>query len=242
MTSTLVLSQAALVGLLNRTIPFAAKEADFPTWCAIELEADGFGYLTATSCDRIRLAHARTKMEAEWATDVEPFKFLMPLRDAREIVKLFSPARTRGYVPGPDTTLTFEDEVKPTLTIAGPGVRNDGSRLSMTLEGLDGAFIKWRGLLNGVVTGERTPGPFMVNPHYLADFECVATSNTPIRVTVSAPDRPVLIEAEDFVGMLMPVKSYGSSLGFEVLTGDEIRIGVVLTPPKAKRAAKQVAA
>lgn len=219
--NAITIEASAFCDLLSRVVPFAGKDDTLPVLVAVELELVD-GYLHAVATDRYRLGCARTKV----SDDAEPWSFLLKLADAKQIVRLFSPVRKPRPPFPPEITLVREGAA---LRVSSKGVRLDGSTLSLTFTAVDGDYIKWRSLIPSGVPIE--PAAVAVNAKYLADFQKAARANVAIRVTVFKADKPILVEAEDFVGLLMPVRVGGSTpLGFDVFTGNEIHIGVTIDP------------
>lgn len=219
--STLSISASTFVELLNRAIPFAGRDDTLPVLMAVELECIGDGWLTASATDRYRLAHARAKV----ADDVEPFKFLLSLKDAERIVKLFKPSL--------DFAVSLRVD-KTEAVVSGPS-------LALTCQPVSGVSVKYRSFVVAAQSAASEPGPFGVNMKFVADFAKVVRPTEGIRVTPTLPNKAVLFETTDFVGLLMPVRLSDAShdFGFEVMTGDEIAIGFTPTVEFEKRIARK---
>lgn len=223
--TTLSISASTFVELLNRAIPFAGRDDTLPVLMAVELECIGDGWLTASGTDRYRLGHARAKV----ADDVEPFRFLLGLKDAERIVKLFKEQAGPG-------------DFAVSLRVGEAEAVVSGPSLALTCQQVSGERVKYRRLIADAQSSVSEPGPFGANMKFIADFAKVVRPYEQIRVTPpSQPNKPILFETTDFVGLLMPVRLSGASndFGFEVMTGDEIAIGFTPTVEFEKRIARK---
>lgn len=98
------------VGILSDTIPFAFPDDDLPTLNCIRLEWDG-DMLHALATDRYRVGwsqwhpddepdgEAQDDMFTRWGSGDDPWSFLLPLADAKELVKVFKLPAKEQRVP-----------------------------------------------------------------------------------------------------------------------------------------------
>jgi hypothetical protein len=99
-----------LTGILADVIPFACPEDELPLLNCVRLEWDG-KQLHAMSTDQFRMAistwdpydlpahDSQDDLFTHWGSDDEPWSAILPLNDAKEIVKVFKLGPKETQVP-----------------------------------------------------------------------------------------------------------------------------------------------
>ncbi len=209
---TVTITTADFVGVLSDTIPFAFGDDELPAINAVRLHWDG-DKLHAQSTDRYRIAwaswHPDDEPERDYQQDMlaqvgsgdDPWTVLIPLDDAKDLVKNFKlPAKEAFAV------LTLDADVNR-LTVKR--ARETGhSALRMDIDGLD--VEHWpnvEAVLSSLDVVSKVDG-IAVNAKYIADFAKVRSrGGSPLSMRFTGDDSAVLVSiGERFVGSIMPVR------------------------------------
>lgn len=204
--SSVTISASAFVELLNRAIPFAGTDMTLPVLVTVQIEVED-GYMTATSTDRYRMAHARAPLGDH---NGEPFKFLLSLTDAKSLVTLFG---------------SEANHIALVVQLSGDSLIVSGPKITQRCDRVSGEAVKFRKILADAQSQRGAGGPFGANLKFVADFKKVVREHDTMRITSRDPLKPILFETTDFVGLLMPVRIVEGPFGFDVMTGDEVRVG-----------------
>lgn len=207
-----------LTGIFSDVIPFCYKHAEVAKYNCIRLEWDGaMLHALATDSARIGIASwhpdddpdhdAQDDLITEFGGADEPWHILVPLDDAKDLVKIFKLPTKEGHVP------VTVDVVDGRLVVKRS--RDTGySAITQTVTGetVDEA-PDVRALLAKFDRVRETRG-LTFSARFLADFAKVRPRG-PMRMTFTGADRPVQVSiGERFVGAIMPIseaKQEGSS-------------------------------
>ena len=179
----------------------AGKDDALPTLTGVHVSWDDLGPVVFAATDRYRLAVATTEVKGEGDG-----VFLLPRRDAIELIKVL-PKPRRG-VPDPDVTVTVTREHVTVFMV------HDGSTLSKEYRTLDGEYPKYQTLVprdTATVPTETTAW----NPDFMADVaKLPITRNRPVRWKFYGENRPALATFQsdndiDWEYLLMPVRHAG---------------------------------
>lgn len=175
----------------------AGRDDTLPTLTGVHVSWTDGEPIVFAATDRYRLAVA-TVGEAGTGDGT----FLLPRRDAIELIKLL-PKPKRGAL-NPEVTVTVTKDHVTVFMV------NDGSTFSREYRTLDGEYPKYRSLMSeDVEATERIAW----NPHYMADVAKLPTEKyAPIVWRFRGPTRPMVGEWKfgniSWEYLLMPVR-YG---------------------------------
>lgn len=200
-TQTVEIEIHDFADLVNPILPIAGTDEMLPVLTCVKFSVRG-GWLLASATDRFRLAVKRVK------TDATGFDALVPQRDIRTILKIFKPRR-RDEEFG---KLTLEHHpTKNELQVS----RSDGfnwsfgfidASLRFTAE--SGEYPEIHKVINAAAGAPReTDGWFAVNPTYMADWRHAVGRNRPLLIRLGKPNQPILVTADDFIGLQMPLRA-----------------------------------
>lgn len=198
-----------LVGLLADTIPFACPDPELPGVNSVRLEWDRH-MLHALSTDRIRIGiaswHPDDEPEGEVQDDLftkfggadEPWAVLIPLEDAKHIVKVFK------LGPKEQRTPLTVDAHNASVTVKRS--RDTGyPEMTVRVEGRLDEFPDLRAVLADADTVQPVTG-LAYGAKFLADFAKVRP-RSPLELTFTGATSPTLVQVgQRFTGAIMPTR------------------------------------
>lgn len=206
---TIYIPTCELVGILNDTIPFASPDEEYPVINAVNVFWDG-EMLNAQATDRIALSWSRwhpdddpTEDEQEdlfqkWGGGDDPWKILLPLTDAQDIVKNFKLSTKLGWTPL--TVDCLDDRLKVARS------RDTGrSALTQEFQGREGEYPNLAGLLAAHSLPQPIDG-LAYDAKHLALFAQVRQRGS-MQLTFTGANHPTHISiGERFTGAIQPVR------------------------------------
>ncbi|MFE6713996.1 hypothetical protein [Streptomyces sp. NPDC057695] len=187
--------------LIERTAAHIGNES-IPRLHGIRLEADDT-FLYAIASDRHTLAAARYRHDGP--NDDEPFARTLPAR----VLPLLR-----------QWTADQEGSDPVTLTLTDNRIRLATEHSELVLTADEQEFFSWRGVLRDII--DQLPA-CAENPFPAFDTRLMArwtTTDTYIRVRVTADRQAALLVGEDFLGAQMPVRSRHD--GFDTGLADDL--------------------
>ena len=210
-----------LVRALEQVLPLTATDMVLPTLVAVHLEVDdGFLYVSAT--DRFVMGVARCEV---FDDDGQVCEFLLSRKDAQRIVTAF-----KGGPVDWLADLFIQDDGKLRVS--------DSATDIVAAEVEHDRWVQPRKVAAEAQQRPTEPTPACFNPAFLARFKHISAHH--LRISVKGPHQPMVIEAPDFVGLLMPIRR-DEPTGFEVFTGCEVGVSFTPTRDFERRIAKEAA-
>ena len=173
--------------LINQTRPHVSVDDTLPAINGIRFECDGI-HIHALASDRYTFAAARTKVREEtdtWSATISEttLGWLIPWLEAHE----------------GDTILD--------LSAGADGLTITDDEGKLVVPAKDLAFPKWQGMFRDALQAASTSGDLVsVDTKMLARWQ---HADTHLRVWQSAPEKPLLLVGDDFLGMQMPCRYSG---------------------------------
>lgn len=208
---------------LVSTVLAMASNGDLPVLNSIRVESYD-GHVTAMATDRFRLGIQRMKH-----ADAKAGAFAATIRvaDVRSILALFKPARNN---PG-SITLTV-DGLSLSVESAG-SLGFDFASACVGYSLVDGDYPDLRAVLRKALEETPAAGPIGFNPAFLSSFRGAA--ETVVMRAGASPRSPVVLEGDDFIGLLMPRRrEYGAEVAITDW-GALLHDPVPATPKPAKK-------
>jgi hypothetical protein len=183
--------------LIKQTRPHVSSDATLPPINGIRFECDGI-HVHALATDRYTFAVARTKVREEtdaWSATVaeKDLDWLTSWLESHE----------------GDTILN--------LSVGSNGITITDDSSKLTVPATDPIFPKWQSLFRDALQDASTSGDLVgLDTKMLARWK---RADTHLRVWHTAPEKPLLLVGEDFLGLQMPAR-YGDDKGRAAVLSD----------------------
>lgn len=173
--------------LIKRTRLHASSDGATPPINGIRFECDGV-HIHAVATDRYTVAAARAKVREEtdtWATTISEADL--------------------GWLTA--WLGTHEGDTILDLSASADGLTITGDRGKLLVPAKDLFFPKWQNLFRDALQEAATPGVLVsLDTGMLARWKA---ADSRLRVWQGAPDKPILLVGDDFLGLQMPARYTG---------------------------------
>jgi hypothetical protein len=175
--------------LIKQTRPHVSSDDTLPPINGIRFECDGI-HIHALATDRYTFAVARAKVREEtdsWTTTISEDNL--------------------GWFTG--WLATHEGDTILNLEATADGLAITDDRGTLVVPAKDHTFPKWQGLFRDALTDAAVSGDLVsFDTKMLARWK---HADTHLRTWQTAPEKPLLLVGEDFIGMQMPARYSGDA-------------------------------
>lgn len=184
--------------LIKQTRPHVSVDDTVPPINGIRFECDGV-HIHALATDRHTFAVARAKVREEtdtWSATISE--------------------NDLGWFTA--WLETHEGDTILDLAATGDGLAVTDDRGTLVVPAKDHTFPKWQGLFRDALTDAATSGDMVsVDTKMLARWK---QADTHLRTWQTAPEKPLLLVGDDFIGLQMPCRYRGDAKDRTAVLGD----------------------
>lgn len=184
--------------LIKQTSPHISDDDTLPPINGVRFECDGV-HIHALATDRYTFAVARAKVREAtdtWATTI-----------SQEDIGWFT-----AWLE------THKGDTILDLAATGDGLAVTDDRGTLVVPAKDHTFPKWQGLFRDALTDASTSGDMVsLDTKMLARWK---HADTHLRTWQTAPEKPLLLVGEDFIGLQMPARYSGDDKDRATVLGD----------------------